>query len=371
MINTSMFTNLINSEYIARMVKKYQGKSGKVLDAIFADGIPINDQFNEGVVANADATFKAPTYVSQPFSGKAKVVRFGIAPKAAGSVTALAEANDAVEIAPVFTYADVTLAMYGRQKATISGLVQLQAFDGAVATILDYMIECASDSKMQLIAAKILNVGTKAASEAADPVRYFVLGAQDAGAGVMKPDQILTCEAIEEALVLMRDKAEPFDNGLYLGLIHTEQVSGLKALAGNKLENFQLYAAGAPFASNMRNGIVGVAFGVMWMELDMSAMKLAAGAFDGTPAYLTAILGKHAVCKAFVPSQLIPLSDPNVTQIPFDDFVIRIASSTDPNKLDKVVTWTGCFGYNILDRDASIVIKAKSNFSTSPAASVA
>jgi len=364
-------TNLINSEYIASMVSKYQGKAGKLLDAIFADGVPVEDQYKEGVIAGAEANLKAPTMMLVSHSGKSKVVRFPIRPKAVGSYAVLGETNDAVEITYTPTYADVTVAIRGKQVATISGAAQLQTFDGAVSQVLDYMIEAASDAKMGLIASTIFNVGTKIASEAADPVRYLCLGGVDVGAGTYKPDQVLTCDAIEEALVLVRDKAETFDNGLYLGCIHSEQVVGLKALAGNQLESFQLYAAGSPFAGNMRNGLIGVWKGVLWCEMDLATMKVSAGAADGSPSYLTAILGKNALCKAFVPGSLIPLSDPNVTQIPFDDVVIRIAPSTDPNKMDKVITWTGVFGYAICDRDASVVIKAKSTFSTSAAAAVA
>lgn len=367
--DTTVFQYLINSEYIAAMISRYQGK--KVLDAIFAEGARVEDETG---LNSADAMLKANTLLVNSFDGKAKVVRVPIMPKATGSVTALAESSDdSVEVTYTPTYSNITINEYGRQKATTTGKAELQTFDGAVAQLLTFMVESMADTKERLIAAKAFAGGTKAASEAADAVKYFQVGPVDQGASVYKPDGLLTPEAIEDALVLLRDTAEPFSNGLYMGLIHPEQRPALMAAAGNQLESFQLYQAASPFPSNMRMGIVGVWKGVMWFEVANSYMKVASGAHDGTAAYKTAIFGKNFLAKAFVPTGNLPLSETSdIQQIPFDDFVIRIVpDATDHHRRNHIITPYFVGGYEVGDRDAGLYIVAKSNFAASAAADVA
>jgi hypothetical protein len=103
-----------------------------------------------------------------------------------------------------------------------------------------------------------------------------------------------------------------------------------------------------------------------------AAMKIAAGAHDGGFAYKTAIFGKNFLAKAFVDVANLPVSNSEVQQIPFDDFVIRISPEyTDSHSRNSVVTYWFVGGYNIADRDAGLYIVAKSTFGGSAAASVA
>ena len=365
--NTTDLSNLINSEYITAMISKYQG--AKVVDAIFADGATVNDE--TGITS--DAVIKAPTQLVADYDGKAKVVRVPIMPKISGSTTELGETNDAAEITYVPTYADVTIKEYGHDKATVTGKAQLMVFDGATSQALATMVAAAGDAKEKILAAIYTAGGTKAASEAADSVKYFQVGATAQGGGVFKPASDLTPEAIDEAKVLIQDTAEPFSNGLFMGLIHPECVPGLKAIAGNQLESFQLYQASSPFPSNMRMGIVGVYKGIAFFEVKYSALKVASGANDGTAAYKTVIFGRQFLAKGFVPPANLPLSEAgDVQNIPFDDFVVRIApDASDPHRRNKVATWWFVGGYSVADRDAGVYIVSKSTFASSAAASVA
>ena len=366
--DVTVFTDLIASEYITGMISKYQGK--KILDALFMDGVVSED--NQGLLSDAENVLKAPTAVS--FDGRAKKIVVPVMPKATGSVTSLAQENDAVEITYSPETCELTLAEYGRQKATISGLAQLQTYDGAVAQVLNYMVECACDTKERLIGSVICAGGTKAASEAAaDSVKYFVTGPRAAGGGVFKPSRILTPEDIDMALVGIRANAAPFDNGLYMGILHVEQEPGLRSLAGNQLESFQNYSAASPFPSNIRTGSIGVWKGVDWHVVDNPYFKVAAGANDGSPAYKTAIFGKSFLAKGFCAVASLPLSaKADVVQIPFDDFVIRISPDyTDPHNRNCVVTYWMVTSYGVADRDAGCYIVSMSNYSGSEAADMA
>ena len=367
--DTTVFTNMIASEYLAPMISKYQGL--KCLDAIFMDGAVMNGD-GRYLASDAENALKANTLLVNEFSGKAKVVRVPIAPKAAGSASELAEDNDAVEVTYTPTYVDVTIREYGKQKATVTGKAILSVFDGATAQMLSYMAACAADTKELLISALIFAGGTKAVSTDADTVKYFQVGAVSQGGNVFKPDGILTAEAIDEALVLLKDTAESFDNGLLMGVVHPEQELTLRALAGSQLENFQNYSAASPFPSNIAAGVIGAWKGVMWFSIKRAAMKIASGAHDGGYAYKTAIFGKNFLAKAFVDVSNLPVSNGSVQQMPFDDFVIRISpDGTDPHSRNSIVTYWFVGGYAIADRDAGLYIVAKSTFGGSPAATVA
>ena len=367
--SVSVFTNLINSEYLAPMISKYQGN--KILDAIFMDGA-VNAADGRYLASDAENALKCNTLLLNSFDGKAKVVRVAIAPKATGSVSALGEENDAVEVTYTPTYADVTITEYGKQKATVSGLAQLQVFDGATAQLLAFIVACAADTKELLIGAKIFAGGTKAVSTTGDTVKYFQVGAVAQGAGIYKPDGILTAEAIDEGLVLLKDVATPFDNGLLMGVIHPEQELTLRAAAGSQLENFQLYSAASPFPSNVASGCIGAWKGVMWFSIAQAAMKIATGAHDGGYAYKTAIFGKNFLAKAFVDVANLPVSNASVQQIPFDDFVVRISpDGTDAHSRNSIITYWFVGGYNVADRDAGLYIVAKSTFGGSAASTVA
>lgn len=365
--DTTVFQNEIATEYFVSMISKYQGK--KCLDAIFMDGAVGDD--NQGLLSDAENVLKAPTAVS--FDGKAKTIVVPIMPRAVGSVTALAQVNDAVEVTYTPEICTLTLNEYGRQKATITGLAQLQVYDGAVAQVLAYMVECAADTKERLIGSIICAGGTKAASEAADAVKYFQTGPVAQGGGVFKPSRILTPEDIDMALVSIKANATPFDNGLYMGVIHVEQEPGLKSLAGNQLESFQNYSAASPFPSNIRAGVIGAWKGVMWFSVDNPYFKTASGSHDGSPSYKTAIFGKNFIAKGFVNVASLPLSaKADVVQIPFDDFVIRVAPDyTDPHNRNCVVTYWLVAAYGVADRDAGCYIRSMSNYSGSEAASMA
>ena len=367
--DTTVFTHLIASEYLAPMISKYQGL--KILDAIFMDGA-VNTGDGRYLASDAENALKSNTMLVNEFNGKAKVVRVGIAPKAAGSVSALGEENDAVEVTYTPTYADVTITEYGKQKATVTGKAILSVFDGATAQLLAYMAACAADTKELLIGAVIFAGGTKAVSTSGDTVKYMQVGPVSQGASIFKPDGILTAEAIDEALVLLKDSADPFDNGLLMGVIHPEQELTLRALAGSQLENFQNYSAASPFPSNIASGVIGAWKGVMWFSVKQSAMKIASGAHDGGYAYKTAIFGKNFLAKAYVDVANLPVSNSSVQQIPFDDFVIRISpDGTDPHSRNSIITYWFVGGYAVADRDAGLYIVAKSTFGGSTAASVA
>lgn len=355
---------LINEQLILDMTTEYQGK--KVLDSLFGSGVEVRDEYSQ--VNGVDAMFKAPTFLVKPFDGKAKKLTIPIAPRATGIITTLSETGAPDEVAYVPTEVDFTPVEIGNFKATITGLAQLQVYTPVTAAMLKHIVAMMADTKEQLISTRVFAGGTKAVSEAADKVRYFQVGPVSQGANIFKPDGFLKDTDIIEASVRIADVAEPFDNGLFLGVIHKEQIPTLRALAGSSLREFQLYAASSPFPSNQRMGIIGVWEGIMWVSVDNALAKIAAGAHDTTPAYKTAIFGKNFLGKAYVPPQMLPLADPAVTQLPFDDFVIRIAPTTsDVHRRGMSVAPYMYVDYEVAMRNAGLYIVAKSNFSTSQA----
>lgn len=366
--DTTAFSDWIHSETITGMIVKYLTK--KQLDALFKDGAIGEDI--QGILTNGENLLRCPTNVVT--DGKQKKVRVPIRPRAVGSVTPLAQVNDAVEVAPVYGYCDIELAEYGRQKATITGLAQLQVFSDVQLEVLAYIVECAADTKELLIGAKITQGGTKAASEAADAVKYFQCGPLHQGGGVFKPSRILEASDIDMAVTALRTGgASPFMNGLYMGIIHAEQLPGLKTVAGSELEKFELFASASPFPSPIRLFAVGVWKGIQWFWTDNPYFKVASGSHDGSPAYKTAIFGQNFIAKAFVNVANLPLSaKSDVVQIPFDDFVVRLAPDySDPHCRGTVVTPWMVLNYNIAVRDDGVYIVASSNYSGSEASAMA
>jgi hypothetical protein len=361
--DTTTFQYLINSEYLVSMIETYQGR--KFLDMLFMSGAGAYDGQTSDVL-------KMPTELITTYDGKAKVVRVPIMPTITGDVTSLAETNDASEISFTPGYCDITPAEFGKVKATITGKAQLQTYTSPTAIFLNALAAWMADTKERLIGRKMFAGGTKAQSEGADTVKYFQVGPVAQGGAVYKPDGFLTPEAINDALILLRDVAEPFDNGLLCGVIHTEQTKALKEAAGSELKDFQLWQSASPFPSNMRMGVIGVWNGTMWFETTNPYCKVASGAHDGTPAYKTALFGKKFMAKAYCPPAVLPLSDPSAMQMPFDDFVLRVApDASDPHRRSVIVTPWFVGEYNIALRNAGVYIVAKSNFSTTSAASVA
>ncbi len=359
-IDTSTMTNLINSEYIATMIAKYQTQ--KQLDAIFADGA-MGEDVN---LTDAENILKAPTAVVNSFDGKAKVVRVPVMGRATGNVLELGEtSNDPSEISYSVSVADVTIKEYGKQKATISGKAQLQVFDGAVAQVLAYMAACAADSKEKLIASKCTVASNTSfgavKSSTSDEVKYVM--SKPTGTTTMNPAAGLyyldannnKVDMVEIALANIAN-SERFDNGLFMGIIHHEAVPALRA-SGAVFESFQLHQAGSPVpANNLAYGVLGAFKGVMWFATDNPYFKVAGGGATGEDAYKTLIFGKNFLAKAFVDPVYLPRT-PDVEQYVFDDFVIRVApDGTDPHRRNKIVTWYFVGGYNIADRDNGIII---------------
>jgi len=368
MQDTTTFTNWIHSEYIVGMIAKYETK--KFLDALFKDGAVGDDP--QGILADAENLMRCPTNVV--FDGRAKKIRVPIRPRAVGSVTPLAQANDAVEISPTLEYVDLTMTEYGRIKATISGLAQIQVFDNALGEMLAYIVEAAADTKELLIAAIMTAGGTKAASEVADTVKYFQCGpVQQGGTAVYKPSRILEGSDIEMTVTSLRTAgARPFSNGLFMGVIHAEQMTGLKAMAGSDLEKWELFSAASPFPSSIRTFALGVWKNVMWFWTDNPYFKTASGSHDGTPSYKTAIFGQDFLAKGYVGVTNLPLAaKADVMQIPFDDFVVRVSPDyTDPHSRNTIITPWMVLQYAVAVRASGAYIVASSNYSGSEAAAM-
>lgn len=368
MQDVTAFTNWIHSEYITGMIVKYLTR--KQLDALFKDGAVGEDP--QGILSDGENLLRCPTNIVM--DGKAKKIVVPIRPRATGSVTALAESNDAVEVSNTYETCELTLAEYGRQKATVSGLAQLQVFDNILLEMMAFIVECAADTKELLIGAKITQGGTKAASEAADAVKYFQCGPISQGGGVYKPSRIIEGSDIDMAVTSLRTAgAQPFLNGLFMGIMHAEQVTGLKAMAGSDLEKFELFAAASPFPSAIRTFAIGVWKGVQWFWTDNAYFKTASGSHDGTPSYKTAIFGQNFLAKGYVGVANLPLSaKSDVIQVPFDDFVVRMAPDyTDPHCRNTVITPWMVLAYNIAVRADGLYIVASSNYSGSEASVMA
>lgn len=366
--DTTAFTDWIHSEYITGMIVKYLTK--KQLDALFKDGARGEDV--QKILSDGENMLRCPTNVVT--DGKTKKVVVPIRPRAAGSVTPLAQVNDAVEVAPTYGTCELVLAEYGRQKATVTGLAQLQVFTDVLLEMMAYIVECAADTKELLIGAVITQGGTKAASAAADKVKYFQAGPVPQGGGVFKPSRILEGSDIDMSVTALRTGGTmPFANGLFMGVIHAEQVTGLKAMAGSDLEKFELFATASPFPSPIRMFAIGVWKGVQWFWTDNAYFKVAAGSHDGSPAYKTAIFGQNFLAKAYVDVANLPLSaKSDVVQVPFDDFVVRLAPDySDPHCRGTVVTPWMVLSYGVAVREDGLYIVACSNFSGSEASAMA
>lgn len=365
--NVTDLANMIHSETILGMIRKWQGKL--VFDPIFAEGVMVED-----TTRLDDVQLKSPTALVNSFDGKAKIVRVPIAPAATGSTTELAEeSDDSEEVTYTPTYCDITIREYGRQKASISGKAQLQVYDGTTPQALAAIVASAADTKERLIGAIALAGGTKAESTGADSVKYFQSGPVAQGGGIFKPSEDLDPDMLMDGIITLKDKCEPFENGLMLGYIHPEAARSLKALAGNKLESFHLYQAGSPYPSVLRKGLIGVWEGVAWIETAFPLLKIADGSADGTAAYKTLVFGKNFMAKAFVPPQFLPLAESaDVIQIPFADMAIRIVpNASDHHRRGKVITPYFVGGYARADRDAGFYIVSKSSWSGSDASKMA